>query len=170
LSHAEAASYAVTAPPTTFSDPLTYNAPVSIADGSSATVTITATLTAGTAQPVAPSCVTPLPSGVTCTSFNPSSVTPTASSVLTITVASGTAAGTVTVDVTGTPLGATTAATTVSVTITSVIPPLTVDFSFSPSSPNVGQSVSFTPTVSGGTAPYTYAWDFGDGGTSTAAN
>jgi len=170
LSHSATVDYTVTALPPPFDYSLTNNGPVSITAGSSGTVTITATLTAGTAQPVAPSCVTPLPSGVTCTSFNPSSVTPTASSVLTITVASGTAAGTVTVDVTGTPLGATTAATTVSVTITSVIPPLTVDFSFSPSSPNVGQSVSFTPTVSGGTAPYTYAWDFGDGGTSTAAN
>lgn len=30
--------------------------------------------------------------------------------------------------------------------------------------------VDFTSTVSGGTAPYTYAWNFGDGSTSTAAN
>src|SRR5213596_304447 len=170
LSHSATVDFTVTALPPLFDYSLTNSGPVSIIPGSSGTVTITATLTANNAQDVALSCVTPLPSGVTCTSFNPSSVTPTASSVLTITVASGTAAGTVTVDVTGTPLGATTAATTVSVTITSVIPPLTVDFSFSPSSPNVGQSVSFTPTVSGGTAPYTYAWDFGDGGTSTAAN
>src|SRR5207249_4553957 len=56
------------------------------------------------------------------------------------------------------------------ITVTSVIPPLTVDFSFSPSSPTVGQSVSFSSSVSGGTAPYTYAWDFGDGSTSAAVN
>ncbi|OLD09219.1 MAG: hypothetical protein AUI95_01400 [Crenarchaeota archaeon 13_1_40CM_3_52_4] len=56
------------------------------------------------------------------------------------------------------------------ITVTSVIPPLTVDFSFSPSSPTVGQSVSFISSVSGGTAPYTYAWDFGDGSTSAAVN
>src|SRR5881396_3455269 len=170
LSHSATVDFTVTALPPPFDYSLTNSGPVSITAGSSGTVTITATLIAGTAKPVALSCVTPLPSGVTCTSFSPSSVTPTGSSVLTITIDSGTAAGSVTVDVTSTPLGATTTATTVSITITSVIPPLTVDFSFSPSSPNVGQSVSFTPTVSGGTAPYTYAWDFGDGGTSTAAN
>src|SRR5256886_826458 len=56
------------------------------------------------------------------------------------------------------------------ITVTSVIPPLTVDFSFSPSSPTVGQSVSFSSSVSGGTTPYTYAWDFGDGSTSAAVN
>src|SRR5205809_512442 len=170
LSHSATVDFTVTALPPPFDYSLTNSGPVSITAGSSGTVTITATLIAGTAKPVALSCVTPLPSGVTCTSFSPSSVTPTGSSVLTITIDSGTPAGSVTVDVTSTPLGATTTATTVSITITSVIPPLTVDFSFSPSSPTVGQSVSFTPSVSGGTAPYTYAWDFGDGGTSTAAN
>ena len=34
----------------------------------------------------------------------------------------------------------------------------------------VGQAVSFSSTVSGGTAPYTYAWSFGDGGSSTQAS
>src|SRR5213078_838519 len=53
---------------------------------------------------------------------------------------------------------------------TLVSPPLSVDFSFSPSSPTVGQSVSFTSIVSGGTAPFTYAWEFGDCGTSTVAS
>jgi methionine-rich copper-binding protein CopC len=33
---------------------------------------------------------------------------------------------------------------------------------------NIGSSVSFAGTVSGGTSPYTYSWDFGDG-TSAAA-
>jgi hypothetical protein len=47
---------------------------------------------------------------------------------------------------------------------------LTADFSFNPSSPAVGQSVTFTPTVSGGTAPYSYSWDFGDGSSSTSAS
>jgi PKD repeat protein len=40
-------------------------------------------------------------------------------------------------------------------------------FSFTPSSPNQDQSVSFAGTVSGGTWPYTYTWSFGDGGTGT---
>ena len=39
---------------------------------------------------------------------------------------------------------------------------LSVDFSFQPSSPSVGVTVSFTSSVSGGNGPYTYSWDFGD--------
>ncbi len=41
--------------------------------------------------------------------------------------------------------------------------PLTVSFTFSPANPALGGSVTFTPTVSGGTAPYTDSWNFGDG-------
>lgn len=37
------------------------------------------------------------------------------------------------------------------------------DFAFSPSTPVVGDSVSFAASVSGGAPPYTFAWDFGDG-------
>ena len=41
---------------------------------------------------------------------------------------------------------------------------ITVGFTPSPATPVVGQSVTFTSTVSGGTAPYTYDWDLnGDG-------
>ncbi len=39
--------------------------------------------------------------------------------------------------------------------------------SFTPSSPATGQVVTFTGTASGGTAPYTFFWTFGDGATST---
>lgn len=35
---------------------------------------------------------------------------------------------------------------------------------------NIDFSVSFTGAAAGGTAPYTYAWDFGDGSTSTSQN
>src|SRR5215467_4270236 len=38
-------------------------------------------------------------------------------------------------------------------------------FSFSPSSPTVGQTVTFTSSVSGGTSPFTYSWNFGDSST-----
>src|SRR5713101_1028016 len=46
-------------------------------------------------------------------------------------------------------------------------PSLTASFNFSPSSPSVGQAVTFTATVSGGTSPYTFNWNFGDGATGT---
>jgi PKD repeat protein len=38
-----------------------------------------------------------------------------------------------------------------------------------PTSPVAGTAVGFVPSLSGGTAPFTYAWSFGDGSTSTAA-
>ncbi len=47
------------------------------------------------------------------------------------------------------------------------LPPLTVTAAASPLSGNIPLAVSFTATVSGGSSPYTYAWTFGDGGTST---
>jgi len=50
--------------------------------------------------------------------------------------------------------------------LTSGAPPLTLTISASPTSARVNQTVSFTPTPGGGTPPYTYAWTFGDGGTS----
>src|SRR6266566_3158650 len=39
---------------------------------------------------------------------------------------------------------------------------LNVGISFTPSSPATGQVVTFTGTASGGTAPYTFSWTFGD--------
>lgn len=42
---------------------------------------------------------------------------------------------------------------------------LAVSISARPSLPAVGQLVNFSANVSGGTAPYVYAWAFGDGGT-----
>lgn len=50
--------------------------------------------------------------------------------------------------------------------------PPSVDFSWSPERPTVGQAVTFTSTVTDpdNDTPFTYAWSFGDEGTSTEAN
>ncbi|MFZ0830118.1 MAG: PKD domain-containing protein [Thermoplasmata archaeon] len=48
-------------------------------------------------------------------------------------------------------------------------PPLQVTVSAMPQSGSAPLQVDFTSDVSGGTPPYTYAWTFGDGGTSTLA-
>src|SRR6266571_1616391 len=42
-------------------------------------------------------------------------------------------------------------------------PALVADFAVTPTTPNPGQLATFTAAVSGGLAPYTYAWNFGDG-------
>ena len=59
------------------------------------------------------------------------------------------------------------------VTLASGNPPppatLTASFTYSPSSPETGQQVTFTATVSGGTQPYSHTWDFGDGSTGTGS-
>ena len=46
---------------------------------------------------------------------------------------------------------------------------LTSSFTYSPSSPNAGQTVSFSASVSGGTQPYNYSWSFGDGSIGTGS-
>ncbi|MGC9308993.1 MAG: PKD domain-containing protein, partial [Thermoplasmatota archaeon] len=47
---------------------------------------------------------------------------------------------------------------------------LTADFDYSPQSPTVQDSVQFTDCSYGGSPPYTYNWDFGDGHVATARN
>ncbi|MBO0888246.1 PKD domain-containing protein [Candidatus Bathyarchaeota archaeon] len=47
---------------------------------------------------------------------------------------------------------------------------LSSSFNYNPSSPLTGESVAFTASVSGGTAPYSYQWNFGDGATATSAS
>src|SRR5256712_4219636 len=45
--------------------------------------------------------------------------------------------------------------------------PLSASFTFLPSNPTSGTAVAFTAVATGGTAPYSYSWNFGDGATST---
>jgi PKD repeat protein len=78
-------------------------------------------------------------------------------------------AGTFTVTLTVTDSSTPTQSATRSHTVT-VASALAADFTFSPTAPTTGQTVSFTSTVTGGTTPYVYAWTFGDGGTSNVAN
>jgi outer membrane protein OmpA-like peptidoglycan-associated protein len=49
-------------------------------------------------------------------------------------------------------------------------PPLNVSISANPASGPGPWSVQYNSTVSGGCPPYTYNWDFGDGGTSSEQN
>ena len=48
--------------------------------------------------------------------------------------------------------------------------PLTASFTYTPSNPVTGQTVTFTATASGGTSPYTFSWSFGDGLSATGAS
>jgi PKD repeat protein len=48
--------------------------------------------------------------------------------------------------------------------------PLTASAGATPTTGNAPLTVSFTGSASGGTAPYTYRWNFGDGSTSTTQN
>src|SRR5216117_3073226 len=53
---------------------------------------------------------------------------------------------------------------------TSPPPTLSASFTYSPSSPQMRQTVSFTGSASGGTQPYSYSWSFGDGSTGTGSS
>ncbi|TMI13991.1 PKD domain-containing protein [Candidatus Bathyarchaeota archaeon] len=77
--------------------------------------------------------------------------------------------GTFTVTLTVTDSSTPTQSATATHTVT-VSAKLAADFTFSPTTPTVGQTVTFTSTVTGGVTPYTYSWTFGDGGTSAVAN
>src|SRR6266567_4652027 len=50
---------------------------------------------------------------------------------------------------------------------TSPPPTLSASFTYSPLSPQTGQTVSFIGSASGGSLPYSYSWSFGDGSTGT---
>ncbi len=59
---------------------------------------------------------------------------------------------------------------TATLTVTVTAPPLQLSISANPTSGVAPLDVTFTSTVTGGFGSYTYAWTFGDGGTSTVAN
>jgi PKD repeat protein len=47
---------------------------------------------------------------------------------------------------------------------------ISANFTTTPTNPQVGQQVAFTAGATGGTSPYTYRWDFGDGATLSTIN
>src|SRR5947199_5665260 len=53
------------------------------------------------------------------------------------------------------------------VSATSPPPPISAIFTVSPFSADVGQSISFTASASGGAPPYSYSWSYGDGSAGT---
>jgi len=53
--------------------------------------------------------------------------------------------------------------------VVSTTPALVADFTFGPGVPMPGRPIAFSPSVSGGTPPYTYNWTFGDESTSQKA-
>jgi PKD repeat protein len=83
--------------------------------------------------------------------------------------AAGTYTATLTVTDSASP--ANTATSTVTVKVSAVGNPLAATASAVPTSGQVPLNVSFTGSASGGTPPYSYSWNFGDGSaTSTAQN
>src|SRR5438445_1358999 len=96
----------VTSPPFDYS--LSNSGGIIVRQGGSGTSTITVTLNSGTSEPVALFCISStLPAGASCL-FNPHSLTPTCSSILTISSTPMTPIGSYIVQVTGSPTGGTT--------------------------------------------------------------
>jgi PKD repeat protein len=82
--------------------------------------------------------------------------------------AAGTYTATLTVTDSSSP--AKTATSAVTVTVSAVGNPLAASASAVPTSGQVPLSVAFTGSATGGTPPYHYSWNFGDGSTSTSQN
>ena len=122
---------------------------VSVAQGSSGTSTITSTVTGGFDSSVGLT-ATGQPAGVT-VGFNPTSITGTGTSIMTITVGTTTVPGLYPITVTGTS-GAITETTTVSLTVTGTTPSFTI--SVSPATVTIADgasgTVTVTTTISGG--------------------
>jgi len=68
-----------------------------------------------------------------------------------------------TFDVTLTVLDSGGASTTIVKSVTVAPTPLVADFTVDPASPGEGDTVTFVASANGGTGPYSFAWDFGDG-------
>ena len=60
--------------------------------------------------------------------------------------------------------------TTIGPVVVSSNPIPVANFSFTPNGACSGTAVVFTAAITSGTAPFSYKWDFGDGGNSVAAN
>ncbi len=118
------------------------------------TTVITKTLTAGTSKAVTLSASAGVPTGVS-VSFSNQGSKPTSNSTATITVSPTATPGTYPITVTGSPLSKTT-----SFNLTVVdSPDLTVSCSASPSSVKLGEPVTLSASVEGGSGEgYTYSW------------
>jgi kumamolisin len=116
---------------------------VSVAPGSTATSTISSTVTNGFAAGISLT-ASGQPTGVTVT-FKPNSITGAGTSTMTITVGSSTAIGTYNIRVTGTSGGGITEVATVTLAVTK--PPSGYSISASPTSISVARSGSGTSTI-----------------------
>jgi hypothetical protein len=114
---------------------------------------ITATATGGT-QSAATFSLTGAPTGVSY-AFSPTACTPGCTSTITFTVAPSAQPGTYPLTVTGTPGNVTTGFNLVLSAPQGIS---SVSCSANPSVAKVGQSVTWTANVTGGTPPYTYSW------------
>ena len=82
-------------------------------------------------------------------------------------------AGTYTVTLTTSDVGGQTKVVTKLISVSAPPPPpptLATNFTLSPTSPVAGESVTFSAAASGGTPPYSFSWDFGDGGSSSGSS
>ena len=113
--------------------------------------TITKALTLGTTESVTLS-LSGVPGG-TSYSISNSACSPTCTSVITFTVSPSTPVDAHPITVTGSPLGK---QTTFNLVVSGN--PMTVSCSASPSTALLGQTVTWTAQVSGGTPPFTYSW------------
>ncbi|MDP3874955.1 MAG: hypothetical protein Q8Q22_00325, partial [bacterium] len=96
---------------------------------------------------------TGMPSGVSVAYDANRTCSPSCSSTITFTVAPSTPTGTYPITVTGSPLNK---QTNFNLVVSGN--PMTVSCSASPSPALLGQTVTWTAVVSGGTAPFTYSW------------
>ena len=142
---------------------------VSVAKGSGDVFianTITKTLISGSTLPVTLS-VPGLPSGVSVYSISsPQDCSPNCQSIVTFKVSPTTAPNTYSVSVSGNPASAN-GPTTFNLVVSGN--PMSVICSANPTTASIGQNVTWTATVTGGTGPYTYVWDFDPPPSTTSA-